>query len=91
MKYFMRTKKDEGVSIRTINNNAHNLKSFFKYLTINALIYNNPMIKIHKIKELVIVKKHFNNKEIYQLRYEVNKGRLSDAVILELLLVVVCM
>lgn len=86
VKYFMRTKQEEEVSVRTINNYVRNLKSLFKYLTVNGLIYNNPMTKIHKIKEPVIVKKPFNNKEIVQLRYEVNKRSLRDAAMLELLL-----
>lgn len=86
IKYFMNTKNDEGVSVRTINNNIRNLKSFFKYLTINGLIYNNPMIKIHKIKEPVIVKKPFSNEEIVNLRFTLNNGPLRDLVIFELLL-----
>ena len=86
IKYFMNTKNDEGVSVRTINNNIRNLKSFFKYLTINGLIYNNPMSKIHKIKEPVIVKKPFTNEEIVNLRFAVNKGHIRDQAIFELLL-----
>ena len=86
VKYFMRCKQEDGISVVTINNYVRNLKSFFKYLTINGLIYNNPMVGIHKIKEPKIVKKPFNNSEIVQLRYAVSKNGLRDAAMLELLL-----
>lgn len=86
VKYFMKCKQDENVSIRTINNNIRNLKSFFNFLTVNGLIFNNPMIKIHKIKEPVIVKKPFSNNELVRLRYAFHKKHVRDAAIFELLL-----
>jgi len=86
IKYFMRCKQEEGISVVTINNYVRNLRSFFKYLTIHGLIFNNPLVGIHKIKEPVRVKKPFSNAEIVRLRFAFNKKSLRDQAIFELLL-----
>jgi site-specific recombinase XerD len=86
IKYFMKCKQEQGVSVVTINNYIRNFKAFFKYLTIHGLIFNNPLLSIHKIKEPVKVKKAFSNAEIVRLRFAFNKGSLRNQTIFELLL-----
>lgn len=86
IKYFMRCKQKEGVSVVTINNYVRYFRAFFKYLTIHGLIFNNPLLGIHKIKEPVKVKKPFSNAEIVKLRFAFNKRSIRDQAIFELLL-----
>ena len=83
----IRMSRDQ-LSVCTISNEIRYLKSFFQWMQMEEIIYQNPMLKIEKIKGPKIRKEALTDMEVEKLRKAVRDER--EQVILEVLLSTGC-
>lgn len=77
-------RKKLGVKPSTVNRNLEALRTFFKHLTDEELIENNPCTDISQIKTPSLLPRFMGQKELFKLR-EVSKDNLRDRAMLETL------
>lgn len=84
IRYYLATKKESGVSDRTLENIRSYLSAFFQWLTEEELIQKNPCANIKPIKYADVQRMAFSSVEIDALRHSCKT--LKERAIVEMLI-----
>ena len=81
--YYGLMREKRGIKMSTMQTRLHYLSSFWDFLTVERLVYSNPVKRVGILKLEKIIKKPFSQEELEGLR--VNCHELRDRALMEFL------
>lgn len=81
--YYGLMREKRGIKMSTMQTRLHYLSSFWDFLTVEGLVYSNPVKRVGILKLEKIIKKPFSQEELEGLR--VNCHELRDRALMEFL------